>query len=262
MVCNATNRAKLVDHFANVRGDMVFSFEDLTQRSAMVALQGPRVMELIGQYSSEIAGLKRYRFVTKSILGLDVLISRTGYTGEDGVEVIFRTDNMMSKMAMKLVSEQLSGLSDALGPAGLGARDSLRLEAAMALYGYEIDEATDPISAGLSFAVTLNKGDDDPEVGGFIGQDALKKIAEAGPTRRLVGLVLDSRRAARHGMPVRSGSKDIGAVTSGCLSPTLEKSIAMAYVDTAEAQIGATVQVDLGRQVIDAEIVGLPFFTR
>ena len=224
----------------------------------MVAVQGPRVMDVIARYSSEIPGLKRYRFVKKSIVGVEMLISRTGYTGEDGVEIIFRTDSMMAKMAMKLVSEQLAGLKD-IAPAGLGARDSLRLEAAMALYGHEIDEDTDPLSAGLNFAVSLKKSDD-PEVGRFIGQDALEAIAADGPARRLVGLVLDTRRAARQGMTVQRDGRDVGRVTSGCLSPTLDRSIAMAFVDAAEADAGGLVEIDLGRQTAPAEITALPFY--
>jgi aminomethyltransferase len=260
MVCNASNREKLIEHFQQVRGDDVFAFEDITLNSAMVAIQGPKVMETVSRFSSEVPALKRYRFVTKSVVGLGIMISRTGYTGEDGVEVIFRTDNLMAKMAMKLVSEQLAGLGDTIHPAGLGARDSLRLEAAMALYGHEIDEQTDPISAGLNFAVKLDKGKDDPAVGGFIGQDALRAIAENGPTRRLVGLVLETPRAARQHMSVLEGGNEIGHVTSGCVSPTLEKSIAMAYVDSAHAHPGLAVHVDLGRQQVPAEVVALPFY--
>ncbi len=259
MVCNAANREKLLGHFDANRGDMIFKLEDITMVSAMVAVQGPQVMNVIANYSNEIPELKRYRFTTKSILGLDVMVSRTGYTGEDGVEVIFRTDGMIAKMAMKMLVKDLSAL-DALKPAGLGARDSLRLEAGMALYGHEIDEDHDPISAGLDFAVKLTKGDDDPEIGSFIGQDALRTIAANGPTRRLVGLVLEGRRAARQHMPVVTADATIGEVTSGCLSPTLEKSIAMAYVDAAHADAGGSVEVDLGRQRVAAEVVTLPFY--
>lgn len=259
VVCNAANRVKLLEHFASVRGDMVFRLEDITMASAMVAVQGPKVMKLIANYSNEIPQLKRYRSTTKNVLGLDVMVSRTGYTGEDGVEVIFRTDGMVAKMALKMLMKDLAAL-DAIKPAGLGARDSLRLEAGMALYGHEIDEDHDPISAGLDFAVKLTKGDDDPAVGTFIGQSALRAIAEQGPRQRLVGLILDGRRAARQGMEVRGDAASVGLVTSGCLSPTLEKSIAMAYVDADRAEPGTGLEIDLGRQTVPAEVVALPFY--
>jgi len=263
MVCNAANREKLVEHFEQVKGDLVFKFEDITLKSAMIAVQGPRVLEVIGKYDNEIPNLKRYRFLHISVLGLKVMIARTGYTGEDGVEIIFRTDNMVAKLAVKTLMKDLTAVEDILKPAGLGARDSLRLEAAMALYGHEITEELDPVSAGLMFAIKLDKSEDPekspPEVGRFIGQDALQKIAQ-NPQRKLVGLHLDSKRAARQGMKVLLGGEEIGFVTSGCLSPTLEKSIAMAYVQADHAEEGKTVQIDLGRQAIDAQIIPLPFY--
>ncbi|MDY7109628.1 MAG: glycine cleavage system aminomethyltransferase GcvT [Planctomycetota bacterium] len=265
MVCNAANREKLVRHFEEVRGDLVFKFEDITLNSAMIAVQGPRVFEVIGKYDNQLPELKRFRFAQINVLGLKVMIARTGYTGEDGVEIIFRTDNMVSRMAIKTLMKDLTAVDDVLKPAGLGARDSLRLEAAMALYGHEITEELDPVSAGLMFAIKLDKSEDPekspPEVGRFIGQDALQKIAQ-NPQRKLVGLHLDSKRAARQDMKILADGSEIGFVTSGCLSPTLEKSIAMAYVQADHAEEGRTVQVDLGRQAVDAQIIPLPFYKR
>jgi aminomethyltransferase len=264
MVCNASNRLKLVEHFEAVRGDMVFKFEDFTERSAMLAIQGPKVIELMGNYTTQIPQLKRFRFTTKNVLGLEIMFARTGYTGEDGVEVIFRTDSMIAGMAIKRLFADFDTVEDVIRPAGLGARDSLRLEAAMALYGHEITEDIDPVSAGLNFAIKLNKSEDPEkspaEVGRFIGQDALQKIDADGPARRLVGLVLEGRRAARQDMTVQRSGRDVGFVTSGCLSPTLEKSIAMAYVDSAESDTGTTVEVLAGQKAIAAEIVDLPFY--
>lgn len=257
MVCNAANREKLIAHFDSVRGDMVFAFEDKTMESAMVAVQGPKVMEIISRYSNEIPELKRYRFTTKSVMGMEIMISRTGYTGEDGVEVIFPTTGMVAKMGLKMLMSDLSKFDEILKPAGLGARDSLRLEAAMALYGHEITEDIDPVSAGLNFAIKIDKGG---EAGHFIGQEALQRIAEEGPARPLVGLELEGRRAARQDMKVFVGDEEIGFVTSGCLSPTLEKSIAMAYVDKAHAEPGSSVEVDFGRARGTAKIVALPFY--
>ena len=127
----------------------------------------------------------------------------------------------------------------------------------MALYGHEIDETIDPLTAGLDFAVSLEKGGD-----GFIGQQALREIAASSDRRRLVGLRLEGRRAARQGMQVLAGSGTVGAVTSGCLSPTLDASIAMAIVEQASSNEGTTLQVDLGRQVVEATVVPMPFYSR
>ncbi|MHC4991915.1 MAG: glycine cleavage system aminomethyltransferase GcvT [Planctomycetota bacterium] len=260
MVCNAANRAKLLEHFAVEKGERVFQLKDETESSAMVAIQGPVVMDLMATVSTEIPSLKRYRFAMKQVLLAKFMVSRTGYTGEDGVEVIFPA--AIASQAVGMLLKRVSGPDAPVRPTGLGARDSLRLEAAMALYGHEITEEIDPLSAGLDFAVTLDKGEGDPSVPRFIGQDRLQRIAEEGPRRRLVGLVLEGRRAARQSMPVSVGGSAVGVVTSGTLSPTLDRSIAMAYVDREHADPGTELRVDLGRATAAAEIVPLPFYKR
>jgi len=258
MVCNAANRLKLLDHFQQVRGDMEFDLHDETTETGMLAIQGPAVMDLIKPLAPEVAELKRYRFVQKDVLGATVILSRTGYTGEDGVEVIMPA--ALATAALGFLVGDLDADDVPLQPAGLGARDSLRLEAGMPLYGHELTEQFDPLSAGLKFAVKLDKGDDDPDVGHFIGQDALRQIAQDGPKRRLVGLVLAGKRTARQEMKIMREGAEVGIVTSGCLSPTLGKSIALAYVDAEYSELGTTLQVDLGRTATDAEIVKLPFY--
>jgi aminomethyltransferase len=258
MVCNAANRAKLLEHFEARRRDLEFDLRDETIETAMLAVQGPRVMDLIGRFAPEIAELKRYWFTVKNVLGADVIISRTGYTGEDGVEVILPA--LLAVPAVEMVVSEAGADEQAVQPAGLGARDTLRLEAAMTLYGHEITEEIDPLSAGLKFAVKLDKGDDDEQVGHFIGQEALQEIARRGPQRRLAGLVLEGRRTARQGMKVRAGDAEIGFVTSACLSPTLDKSIAMAYLETDHAEPGGSVAIALDRAEVPAEIVKLPFY--
>jgi aminomethyltransferase len=256
VVCNASNRQKLLAHFEAVRGDLDFERRDETTETAMMALQGPKVMGLIGGVAPEVAGLKRYRFIRKNVMGADVLISRTGYTGEDGVEVILPAQ--LAAQAVMLLVGNL-GSDGPVKPAGLGARNTLRLEAAMALYGHEITEDIDPLSAGLNFAVTLDKGGDGDKAGAFIGQDALKKIALDGPRRTLAGLVLEGRRTARQGMTVSAAGNEVGIVTSGCLSPTLDRPIAMAYVDTGTQ---GQVEIVLGGSSVTAEFVALPFYKR
>ncbi len=251
MVCNAANRAKLIEHIAATRGDMVFKMVDETESTAMVAVQGPAAMDLIAKFSRSIPELKRYRFQQKQILIAKFLISRTGYTGEDGIEAIL--PKALAGKAVKMMLGNLDADEAVVRPCGLGARDSLRLEAGMALYGHEIDEATDPLSAGLQFAVNLDKA------GGFIGQEALQRIAESEPRTKLMGLLLEGRRAARQGMDVRLDGQCVGRVTSGCLSPSLNASIAMAHVNIEHAEPGTLVEVDLGRAVAPAAVCALPF---
>ena len=259
MVCNAANRAKLLEHFEAERGDMIFKMKDETESTAMVAIQGPRVMEVIGRFSREIPTLKRYRFARKNLLVIKLLVSRTGYTGEDGVEVILPAGGL-ARQALKLMLDADGGESDLLKPAGLGARDTLRLEAGMPLYGHEIDEEIDPLTAGLGFAVNLDKGTGDDRAGRFIGQEALERIHAEGPSRRIVGLRLSGRRSPRQGMRVLREGQAVGVVTSGCVSPTLEVPIAMALVEAAAADAGTGLEIDLGRETSPGEVVPLPFY--
>ena len=264
MVCNGANRAKIIDHVEQNRGSFDFKFDDQTEKTAMCAVQGPKVMELIGSFSKEIPGLKRFRFVTKNLMVLKAIISRTGYTGEDGVEVIL--DSKMAAPALKMLLKDLGEADSIIKPCGLGARDTLRMEAGMPLYGHELTEEIDPLSAGLGFAVKLDKGESVPEgeppVERFIGQDALQAIAAEGPARTLVGLFVEGRRAARQSMPILLGDEVIGEVTSGCVSPTLERSIAMGYVNSAHGEPGTAVEIDLGRSRVAAEVRALPLYKR
>ncbi len=258
VVCNGANRSKIVEHFKAVAGreELAVKIDDQTLSTCMCALQGPDVMGLIGGLSSEIPTLKRYRFTVKNVLVMKIIVSRTGYTGEDGVEVILGAN--FAKQALGMLLKNASGAA-AIRPAGLAARDSLRMEAGMPLYGHELDESTDPLSAGLGFAVKLDKGESDSQEGRFIGQEALQKIDADGPERRLVGLHLEGRRSPRQGMRVDHEGDAIGLVTSGCPSPTLGHPIAMAYVPTALATPGTSLSVDLGGGT-PAKVVDLPFY--
>jgi aminomethyltransferase len=256
LVCNASNREKLVKHFTRVRhdGDFDFDMADNTEGTAMVALQGPKVIDRVaGVLPVDIKALKRYGFESGSYMGLlKFTIFRSGYTGEAGVEMIIPAK--VAPLAMKLIAGKTEKETATIKPAGLGARDTLRLEAGMPLYGHELSESIDPISAGLGWAVDLNKD--------FIGAEALRKIASEGPKRKLVGLELEGKRIARQGSPVIHDGKSIGEVTSGTLSPTLGKSIAMAYVDSALAKEGTSLEVDLKGSVVSAKVVKLPFYKR
>jgi aminomethyltransferase len=219
----------------------------------MVAIQGPRVIERLSDLlSQDIASIKRYHFITDSIMLIKYTLFRSGYTGEDGVEMILPAK--AATMALKMIGGKLDKPDATIQPAGLGARDTLRLEAGMPLYGHELTESIDPISAGLGWAVDTSKD--------FIGADAIRVIQQNGPARKVVGLELEGKRIARQGTPVMSGSTVIGEVTSGTFGPTVQKSIAMAYVDAKSAGEGTSVEVDLKGTKNPAKVVKLPFYKR
>lgn len=271
IVVNAANREKLLPHFEAVKGELIATIEDRTFKTAMVAIQGPRVMEVIGKFSREVPTLKRYRFVEKNFLVMKLLVSRTGYTGEDGVEVILPA-NMVS-MAMKMLMKDIgSGDTAIVKPAGLGCRDTLRLEAGMALYGHELREDLDALASGLDFAIDIDK-DQDERGEKYVGCDALKQTRDAGgPEIRLVGLFIDGKRTARAHMTVYpEGARvdggqvgGVGQVTSACLSPTLERPIAMAYVAKDHAAPGTRLTIDTGKdgKTLAAEVAALPFYKK
>lgn len=255
LVCNASNREKLVRHFQEIRRADNYDFDmaDQTEGTVMVAIQGPKVIDrLKGILPGDIQDLKRYHFVTESLMLVKLTIFRSGYTGEDGVEIILPAK--MAAMALKMLGGSLEKADATIQPAGLGARDTLRLEAGMPLYGHELTESIDPISAGLGWAADLSKD--------FIGAEALRAIKEKGPARKLVGLELEGRRIARQGTAIKSGEKIVGEVTSGTFSPTLQKSIAMAFVDANLASEGTSLVADLKTESIPARIVKLPFYKR
>jgi len=256
IVCNASNREKINAHLHAVRHqeNLDLDMADQTEATAMVALQGPVVIEkLASVLPVDIKALKRFEFVTDSYMLIKFTVFRSGYTGEDGVELILPAK--MAGLAMKLLAGKTDRPDASIKPAGLGARDTLRLEAGMPLYGHELSEEIDPLSAGLGWAVDLNKE--------FIGAAALRKIAEAGPARKLVGLELEGKRIARQGAEIKSAvGASVGAVTSGTLSPTLGKSIAMAYVNAEASDIGTQLSVDLKGTPNPAIVVKLPFYKR
>ncbi len=255
LVCNSSNREKLVKHFGEVRRNSEFDFDmaDQTEATAMVALQGPKVIEKLSDVLPvDIASLKRYEFMTGDLMLTKFTVFRSGYTGEDGVEIILPAK--AASMAMKMLADKTDRPGATLRPAGLGARETLRLEAGMPLYGHELTEAIDPLAAGLGWAVDLDKE--------FIGASALRKIASQPLSRKLVGLELEGKRIARQGTLVKSAQASVGEVTSGTLSPTLGRSIAMAYVAASDAAEGASLGVELKGVVNPAKVVKLPFYKR
>jgi aminomethyltransferase len=256
VVCNASNREKLMKHFGDVRRElgMDLDISDQTEASGMVAIQGPRVIDRLSEaLPVDIKSMKRYTFVSDSVMLIKFSLFRSGYTGEDGVEIILPAK--AAAMAMKMLAGKMDKPDATIKPAGLGARDTLRLEAAMPLYGHELTESIDPISAGLGWAVDLTKDS--------VGVEALRVIKEKGPARKLIGMELEGRRIARQGMAIQSADgKIVGEVTSGTFGPTLQKSIAMGYADANFAAEGTKLAVDLKGTLNAARVVKLPFYKR
>jgi len=253
MVCNAGNRDKILAHLKHEAHGREVTIDDLTARTVMIAVQGPATMDLFQKHVPiKLDGMSRYGFITGSYMGTGYSIFRSGYTGEDGVEVVLPA--AAGVMVWDFLTQDGGEDRVNVRPAGLGARDTLRLEAAMPLYGHELNENVDPISAGCKWAVDLEKD--------FLGVEALRRVDSEGPRRKITGLVLDGKRIARQGSKVFAGGQEVGEVTSGTLSPTLEKSIAMAYVDAAKSAMGEKLEVDLRGSRAGATVVALPFYKR
>jgi aminomethyltransferase len=225
---------------------------DSSSRYALLALQGPASRDVLQPLTGvELADLRPYWFANGEVANARATISRTGYSGEDGFE-IFVPPNMADRVWQAVLE---SGRSADVIPCGLGARDTLRLEAAMRLYGNEIDESTTVLEAGLGWTVSWKKSD-------FIGRDVLVEQKEKGLERMLVGLELIDRGIARHGYPVVRDGRPVGVVTSGTQTPFLKKAIAMAYVPVDLRSPGSEVEVDVRGRVSKARVVPLPFYKR
>jgi len=190
--------------------------------------------------------------VEGSVAGIPAMVARTGYTGEDGFELFVENARTVELWDRLLVDVQAAGGL----PVGLGARDTLRLEAGMPLYGNELDRSTTPFDAGLGRIVKLEKPGD------FVGRAALERVAADGPRRALVGLIVEGRGIARHGYPVHAGERRTGVITSGTQSPTLGVPIAMASVSPADAEVGRMLDIEIREARIPARVVSLPFYRR
>jgi aminomethyltransferase len=255
MVVNASNREKIVSWLSQHAEPASISIHDYTTRSAMIAVQGPNAIELVQdriiETGTPIAEMRYYTFACGYWRGKQLLVSRTGYTGEDGIEII------CDAAIANPIWEQLIAATEPVAgrPAGLGARDTLRLEAAMPLYGHELSETINPLQAGLKFALNLEGRD-------FIGREALAQFAadKSQPVR--VGLYVEGKRVARQGSPVLHQDEIIGEVTSGTFSPTLNRSIAMAYVQPIAQSVGTALSVEIRGTQVAARVVPLPFYVR
>ena len=223
------------------------TFQDVSRDKALIAVQGPEAvakLQTLGQ--EDLAQVKRYWHLEGTILGEPAFLARTGYTGEDGFEV------MVDPEVGQAVWKALLDLD--VTPCGLGARDTLRLEAAMALYGQDISDATTPLEGGLGWLVHLDRK------GEFIGRSVLEQQKQDGLKRRLVGLQMQGRNIARHDYPVLHEGKSVGIVTSGTLSPTLGYAIALAYVPVDLAKVGTSLEVEIRGKAYPAVVVKRPFY--
>jgi aminomethyltransferase len=248
MVVNASNREKIVGWLNEHKAARNVQIMDQTTGTCMIAVQGPKAVEMCkGLTDADANHLAYYHAAPTRCLGQQCVISRTGYTGEDGLEFMIGAAYGVALWEV-LVKREAT-------PAGLGARDTLRLEAAMPLYGHELTEEIDPLQAGLAWAVKFDKGD-------FVGRDALLRRREDRSLGKRVGLELEGKRIAREGAAVVHGGKEIGRVCSGTFAPTLQKAVAMAYIDPAFAQPGASCEVDVRGKPEPARVVKLPFYRR
>ena len=256
IVYNANNRKKDYEWLLKHSRDFDTKVTDVSDNVAMFAIQGPKAKEILQKISKEdLSEIGRFKCGWTQITGVRCFISRTGYTGEDGFE-LFVWDTPLSDpdKAIKVWNTILkAGREDAIESCGLGARDTLRLEAGMCLYGNDIDENTSPLEARMSFVVKLEKGD-------FIGRDVLLRQKEQGVRRKRVGIRMLKKGIPRPGYEVWKNDEKTGHVTSGTFSPILESGIAMAYVSTEHAKTGEKVAVKIRERLVDGEIVRFPFY--
>jgi len=253
MVCNAGNREKIVAHVKSHMAGRNVKLDDTTAQSVMLAIQGPATLDLFREHVPiKLEEMGRYGFVNGSYMGQKYSVFRSGYTGEDGLEVIVSAG--VGVLLWDFLTKEGGAERVTVRPAGLGARDTLRLEAGMPLYGHELNETVDPLSAGCGWCVDLTKE--------FVGAAALRRIQSSGAARRVAGLVLEGKRIARQGSGVFSGSSQVGEITSGTLSPTLGNSIAMAYIDSGSLDKADGLQVDVRGTRVGATVAPLPFYKR
>jgi len=253
VVANAANAQVVSDALAErIEGSRAV-LDDQSLATGLVAVQGPRSVDVLAPLTDvDLSALRYYGIADGAVAGIPAHVARTGYTGEDGFEVFVETARTRALWDALLERVRAEGG----GPVGLGARDTLRLEAGMPLYGNELDETTTPYDAGLGRVVKLDKPID------FVGRTALERVAADGPKRRLVGLIVEGRGIARHGYRVHREDRRTGVVTSGTQSPTLGVPIAMAYVAPGDAEPGTMVDIEIRDARIPARVVPLPFYRR
>lgn len=255
LVVNASNAQKdmlWLQETQTLKGSDI-SVRDRSWATALISIQGPKALEILKPHVDvELDEITYYHFAQGKVGDTVGIIARTGYTGEDGFELF--VPRATAEKTWNLLMD--AGKDDGLVPVGLGARDTLRLEAKMALYGNDIDASTNPLDAGLGWAVKLDKPVD------FCGKRSLLAVKQSGPKRKLVGFEVRDRGIARHGYPVAKEGQMVGKVTSGAPSPTLGKNIGLAYVPVDSSATGAELEVIIRDKTFKIEIVKTPFYTR
>jgi aminomethyltransferase len=247
MVVNASNVTKDYAHVARHAAKFGVTIEDVSDDMGLLALQGPKAAGILQTLTkTDLSAIKYYHFEEGEVSGMPMIISRTGYTGEDGFELYHDV-----KYSTKLW-DALMGAGD-ITPAGLGCRDTLRLEMGMALYGNDIDDTVTPLEANLAWLVKLKKGE-------FVGSDVLNKQKAEGLKKKLVGFTLGDRNIARHGYPVFAGGQPSGVVCSGTMSPTLGIPIGTCYVPTELSKEGSTFDIEIRGKRVQATVVKPPFY--
>ena len=259
LIYRARDNFMVVVNASNIAKDLAWmkehcpagvTIDDRSAQTALLAVQGPRAPDVLrGHVPDAALDLGYYRFLEGPLFGIDAVIARTGYTGEDGFELYFDPRDA----ATVWNGLEAAGRAAGMEPVGLGARDTLRLEMGYMLYGNDIDDSTSPLEAGIGWTVKLKKPD-------FIGRAALVRQKEQGLTRKLVALELDGRRVARHGMMVEVNDRPVGCVTSGTFSPSLERPIAMAYVEKEFTVPGTLLDVVAGASRLEARVGTAPFW--
>lgn len=250
LVVNASNTQKDFEWLKSHLSGKV-ELRDLSDSYSLLAVQGPHSLATLKKLTTtDLPSIEYYHFVLGKVAGVEMIISRTGYTGELGFELYFDTDTASAKKVWDALFD--AGKEFGIKPVGLGARDTLRLEMAYCLYGNDIDQTTNPLEAGLGWITKLGKGD-------FVGKNAIMKVKAEGLKRKLIGFTLAEKAVARHGYPLYSSGREVGHVTSGTFSPSLEWAIGLGYVATGFDEIGKTVQVGIRGKEVAASIVKLPF---
>ncbi len=255
LVVNAGTTEKDWDWIQSQLGDEEVELKNVSSNYCQIALQGPDAVGILQKLTDvPLSDIKYYYFTEGQVDGVQSIVSRTGYTGEDGFEVYAAADKA-EQLWNKMLDAGNFGSDTGVIPCGLAARNTLRLEAGMALYGHEIDEATTLLEANLGWICKLNKGD-------FIGREPLAKQKEEGVKRRLVGFEITERGIARDGQGIVINDARVGDVTSGSPAPYLKKNIGMGYVPTEFANEGQTIHIDVRGRMVSAQIVKTPFYKR
>ena len=255
LVVNAGTTEKDWDWIISHRGDENIDLRNASADYCQIAVQGPDAISILQKLTAvPLSEVKYYHFREGSVDGVPAIVSRTGYTGEDGFEVYAAADKA-EQLWNKILDAGDFGNDDGVLPCGLAARNTLRLEAGMCLYGHEIDETTTLLEANLGWICKLDKGD-------FIGRELLQKQKDEGVKRKLVGFDVTDRGIARDGQDVLIGGARVGQVTSGSPAPFLKKNIGMAYVPVEFANAGQTIEIDVRGRRVGAQLVPLPFYKR